>query len=76
MIRPITVFPFPNEPFEKLDPSKVKHIIDVELSIPAQMADDVRLAVSNRIPVSTTGRSGGVMITYEEIERAIEEIAG
>lgn len=76
MIRPVTVFPFPDEPFEKLDPSKVKHIIDVELSIPAQMADDVRLAVSSRIPVSTTGRSGGVMITYEEIERAILEIAG
>ena len=76
MVRPITVYPFPYEAFEKLDPEKVKAIVDVELSIPAQMVDDVRLGVSNQIPVYTTGRSGGVMITNEEIERAVLEIIG
>lgn len=76
MIRPITVYPFPYDAFDRLDPEKVKAVIDVEMSIPAQMVDDVRLGVSNRIPVYTTGRSGGVMITNEEIERAVLEIIG
>lgn len=76
MIRPITVYPFPYDNFEKLDPEKVKKIIDVELSIPAQMIDDVRLGVKDRIPVIATGRSGGVMITNDEIEEAVLEIIG
>lgn len=74
MIRPVTVYPFPDEAFEKLDASKVKHIIDAEMSIPAQMVDDVRLAVKDRIPVTTTGRSGGMMISEEEIAQAVRDV--
>lgn len=37
LIRPITVHPFPYHSFEKLDYSKVKAILDVEMSLHAQM---------------------------------------
>lgn len=71
MIRPITLYPFPKEIFAKMDDAKVKHIFDVEMSIPAQMMDDVKLAVSNKIPVTHIGRSGGMILTNEEMEREI-----
>ncbi len=41
MIRPITLFPFPYDSFKKLDYKKVKAVLDVEMSIPAQMIEDV-----------------------------------
>lgn len=74
LLRPISLYPFPSAPFAALDSSRIKHIIDVEMSIPAQMIDDVRLAVSNRIPVTHVGRSGGMILTEDEIERRIKEI--
>lgn len=74
MIRPITVNPFPKEAFHRLDASKVRKILDVEMAIPAQMAEDVERAVCGRIPIECTARCGGVVITEEEIYEAVKEL--
>ncbi len=71
MIRPITVFPFPYEAFEKLDMGgKIKGILDCELSIPAQMVEDVKLAVGRHANVQTCLRSGGEILGRGEIIEA------
>ncbi len=67
MIRPKTVSPFPYQAFDRLDYSKVKGILDVEMSIPAQLLYDVELAVSGRCRVDTCLRSGGEIIGFEYI---------
>ncbi len=75
LVRPITLYPFPYEVFENLDYKRVKHVLDVEMSIPAQMVDDVRLGVLRRAEISTFGRSGGVIIGVDEIVCEVRRIA-
>ena len=75
MIRPITVNPFPTEAFRRLDASRVKKIVDVEMAIPAQMVEDVERAVCGRIPIVCTARCGGVVITKEEVYEFVKDIA-
>ena len=73
LIRPITVHPFPYGSFEKLDYTKVKAILDVEMSIPAQMIYDVKLAVKDRCPIETCLCSGGnVMKRNDVLEAALK----
>jgi len=74
MIRPITVSPFPYKAFEKLDYTKVKAILDVEMAIPALMVYDVKLAVKDRCPIETCLRSGGVVISREEVIEAARKL--
>lgn len=74
VIRPITLFPFPKESFNKLDYSKVKGVIDVEMTIPAQMGEDVEAAVKGRAPVYTYGHSGGVLLDDYDVKQAIKKI--
>ncbi|SHI85458.1 2-oxoglutarate ferredoxin oxidoreductase subunit alpha [Dethiosulfatibacter aminovorans DSM 17477] len=76
LVRPITLSPFPYEAYAKLDSSKVKRIIDVEMAIPAQMIDDVKIAVEGRIPVSSYGRTGGNIITDDNIIDGVMNIIG
>lgn len=75
MIRPITLFPFPKESFRKLDYSRVKGFIDIELAIPAQMRDDIALEVKDRAPIYEYGRSGGMLIndeaTYDQMKKIV-----
>lgn len=68
MIRPITLYPFPNNAFEKL--SDVKKIISFELNILGQMAYDIRLAVKNKIPVEHLGKMS-VLPSIDEILNSI-----
>ncbi len=74
LIRPKTVSPFPYKSFENLDYSKVKAILDVEMSIPAQMIYDVRLGVKDRVPIATCLRSGGELITREAVIQAAKAL--
>lgn len=67
LIRPITISPFPYASFEKLNPSRVKCIVDVEMSIPAQMIDDVKLGVKGAIPIETVLTSGGIIISGKDV---------
>ena len=74
MIRPITLYPFPKASLDNLDYSKVKGIIDVEMTIPAQMRDDIELQVKGRCPVHEYGRSGGMLLDDEGVYEAISNI--
>jgi len=68
LIRPITLWPFPNEAFAKAD--KVKAYISVELNM-GQMIEDVRLATKCQKPVSLCNRCGGMIPSPDEILQAI-----
>ena len=67
LIRPITLFPFPERVFEKYAASKnVKKFVTVELSM-GQMVEDVKLCVLGKKPVEFYGRTGGNVMTDEDI---------
>jgi 2-oxoglutarate ferredoxin oxidoreductase subunit alpha len=67
LIRPITLFPFPTANFVKAAKSDtVKEFITVELST-GQYIEDVKLSVEGRKPVKFFGRSGGNVMTPEDI---------
>ncbi len=72
LIRPITVWPFPYESLKKLDETKVKGILCLELSIPALMVEDVDHGVQGRIPIATYGRSAGIVFSSEEVAEQLE----
>ena len=74
IIRPITLWPFPYEAFEKALNRK-KDFLTVEMSM-GQMVDDVKIAVNGRGNVHFYGRTGGVVPTPNEILAEIEKIAG
>jgi len=76
LIRPITLWPFPFEAFEKsLADGKRKAFLSVEMST-GQMVEDVRLAVNGRADVHFFGRTGGMVPTPAEILEQIKLIAG
>ncbi len=74
MIRPITLWPFPNKPFEEAA-DKVKAFISVELSM-GQMIEDVKLATGCKKPVTLCNRTGGMIPSPEEVLAAIKSVAG
>ncbi len=67
LIRPKTLVPFPYEVYADLDFNRVKGILDVEMSIPAQMVQDVRLAVLDHCPIHTCLHSGGEIMGRDEV---------
>ena len=74
MIRPITVFPFPTEVFQKYaDKSSVKAFLDVELNA-GQMIEDVKLAINCKKPVEFLGKLGGYVVSPEEICEKVMEV--
>jgi 2-oxoglutarate ferredoxin oxidoreductase subunit alpha len=73
LFRPISLFPFPTERIAALA-EQVKALLVVELSL-GQFVEDVRLAVEGRRPVRFLGRSGGVVITPDEVLQALRDIA-
>jgi 2-oxoglutarate ferredoxin oxidoreductase subunit alpha len=68
LLRPISLWPFPTDVFEKLLKKKRKALrfFVTEMSY-GQMLEDVQLAVKGRAPVDFYGRSGGGIPTEEEI---------
>lgn len=72
LLRPITLFPFPVEAFEKVI-NTPKAFLTVEMSS-GQMVEDVRLTVEGRKPVYFTGRMGGMIPTQKDILAKVEEI--
>lgn len=72
MIRPITLWPFPNEPFERVS-HRVHTYISVELSM-GQMVDDVKLASKCRGNYVVCNRVGGNVLSSEEVLASIEEV--
>ncbi|MCR4442478.1 MAG: 3-methyl-2-oxobutanoate dehydrogenase subunit VorB [Peptococcaceae bacterium] len=76
LIRPATLVPFPYDSFAGLGEKKVKGILVVEMTIPGQMIEDVRLGVGDRLPVYFLGRSGGVIVSPLEVKEKVLELAG
>lgn len=74
LLRPITIFPFPEKAFAEL-PDTVKAFLSVEMSA-GQMVEDVRLAVNGKQPVHFFGRTGGIIPTPAEIIEKAKEIMG
>ncbi|EKF48791.1 2-ketoisovalerate ferredoxin reductase [Thermosipho africanus H17ap60334] len=71
LFRPITVWPYPYEPLEKLA-DKVEMFFDVEMNM-GQMLEDVKLAVKGKKPIKFYSRMGGVVPTPNEIYDALKK---
>jgi len=74
LLRPKTVNPFPYEAFDKLDYSKVKAVLDVEMSIPALFLHDVEAGVKGRCPIETCLCSGGNIMSRSKVMDAVKKI--
>ena len=72
LLRPVTLFPYPYKRLEELAP-KLKLMLTVELNS-GQMVEDVRLAVSGKVPVEYFGRLGGMMPLPEDIVHHLENL--
>ena len=71
LIRPISLWPFPYDAFDKIT-AKTKVVVSAELSM-GQMMEDVKIGVGKRLPVRLINRTGGIIPTSLEIaERAIK----
>ena len=70
LVRPITLWPFPEKPLAELS-KRVKGMLVVELNA-GQMIDDVRIATSGRVPVEHFGRLGGIVPSPAEVTDALK----
>ncbi len=70
MIRPVMLYPFPEEHFLRLDPAKIKGVLAVEMCIPEAFYHDVREFVPDAIPVKSCATAGGVIADCDKIEEA------
>ncbi|MDL2273110.1 3-methyl-2-oxobutanoate dehydrogenase subunit VorB [Oscillospiraceae bacterium OttesenSCG-928-G22] len=73
LFRPITLWPFPKKPLFGLA-KRVKAFVVAELSM-GQMIEDVELATRCLKPVLLSNRTGGMVMTPEEILAKIDEAA-
>lgn len=74
LIRPITLWPFPNEAYVE-HTKNAKGILSVEMSM-GQMVEDVKLAVNGKIPVHFFGRTGGNVPYPNEIIDEVKKLIG
>lgn len=74
LIRPITLWPFPEKAFTEI-PASCKHVMSVEMSM-GQMIDDIKISLAGRLPVSFFGRTGGMIPSPEEVVAAVKEVIG
>lgn len=72
ILRPITLFPFPNKRLQELSKT-VKKFITVEVNM-GQMVNDVRLAVNGAVPVELIHKPVGAPPDPEEIVAQIERL--
>jgi 2-oxoglutarate ferredoxin oxidoreductase subunit alpha len=74
LLRPITLFPFPNKAYSELS-RRCKLFLDIELST-GQMIDDVRLSVERDAETAFYGRppGAGSLPTPEEIYERIRKV--
>ena len=75
LIRPISLWPFPDAAFDEIGP-KTKVVISTELNM-GQMVADVKAAVNGRWPVGLINRTGGIVpSSLEIVERAKKLLEG
>ena len=73
LIRPITLWPFPNKAFAKHLTPGTKYLT-IEMSY-GQMVEDVKLVINGKAPVEFLGRSGGGVPSEDEIIKKISDIS-
>ncbi|MGN0643131.1 MAG: 3-methyl-2-oxobutanoate dehydrogenase subunit VorB [Huintestinicola sp.] len=73
LIRPITLWPFPEKVYAK-EAEHAKAFLDVEMSM-GQMVDDVKLAINCSRPVKFFGHTGGIIPKPAEVLEQIKIIA-
>ncbi len=72
LLRPITLWPFPNEKVQELA-KKTKCFLVLEMNM-GQMIEDVQLALEGKGEISFYGRTGGVIPTPSEVFRVISRL--
>ena len=72
MLRPISLYPFPNKRIQELTKSAKKFLV-VEMNM-GQMVRDVKLAVDGKIPVEFYGKPVGQWLSVEDIVEKVEQI--
>lgn len=72
MIRPITVWPFPEKCISETA-KRVKNMLVVEMSM-GQMVDDVKLHANGQCSVSFFGRTGGIVPSPAEVLAEIKKL--
>ncbi|MBI4702559.1 MAG: 3-methyl-2-oxobutanoate dehydrogenase subunit VorB [Deltaproteobacteria bacterium] len=72
LLRPITLWPFPDEAVRHAA-LRARRVLSVEMSM-GQMVEDVRLAVSGARPVDFFGMAGGRVPTVEEVQGAVVKL--
>lgn len=76
LLRPITLYPYPEKALNDLAKKDcVKSFLTIELSM-GQMIEDVRLAVNGLKPVEFYGRTGGNVMSPEDIVNVVLEKEG
>lgn len=75
LIRPITLWPFPEKEIKQVAKATAKAVLTVEMSL-GQLIDDVRLAVEGQAPIHFYGRPGGMIPSTEAVYHEICRIAG
>lgn len=71
LLRPITLFPFPELEIARLA-QQVKGILVVEMNA-GQMIEDVKLSVCGTVKVEHFGRFGGIIPSPSEVLQALEQ---
>ncbi len=72
LIRPITLFPFPDKVIADAANHADRFLV-VEMNL-GQMVEDVRLAVNGRADVSFYGKPGGGLISVEDVVDALRDV--
>lgn len=74
LLRPISLWPFPQDIFKRLmvNGKRLRFLV-IEMSY-GQMLEDVRLIVNGKCPIDFLGRSGGGIPTEEEIIKYAKNI--
>ena len=72
ILRPITLYPFPNKRLAELSKT-TKKFITVEVNM-GQMVNDVKLAVNGKVPVELINKGVGTPPSPEEIVRRAQEL--
>ena len=70
VIRPITLWPFPEKILKTVKP---KAFLSVEMST-GQMIEDIKLACECSAPVYFCGRTGGIIPTPDEVAEKVKSI--
>ncbi|MEG1614812.1 MAG: transketolase C-terminal domain-containing protein, partial [Oscillospiraceae bacterium] len=74
LVRPITLWPFPNKEIQEVA-KNAKAFLSVEMNM-GQMVDDIKLAINCSRPVKFFGHTGGVVPTPAEVLEQIVKLSG